>query len=422
MSNRHLKGLFVTITLFLSIVYSATAISANDPTYKNISEDIYLSEWSKILGLNSILHEANKGIDNTLLSVASENPPDIFMLGAGDFSTAKQKDYLCKFKPSTKMLAEYEEMPQIVKNILTPLLIADDTQFYGYPQHCHPEAMMFWVPDAWEASPFKEVPPPQSYSELLDFLEIYLSTPHDGFCFYCDALGENHPEQDWIDRLLTCWTIQKRSAGEEVCLIDPEFVSLAERTRDLAVKLAKEEPNKKKQKGRQLFTWHYYGNTENGKDTFSWKNMIPWRITSDQEPLVNFTLHIISIHSKSPLSNQASELLDVIVDHRKDLYHGEQNYLRYLYINPDWIDVQDENRITVKNVGKKLWYMGMTQEYVDSIWEMHQYAVPCSVNKVFLLDLPYHYFQKQYQLERSFINGKISADEFATQLNHLPQE
>ena len=320
------------------------------------------------------------------------------------------------------MLAEYEEMPQTVKDILNPLIIADEEHFYGYPEYSHPEAMMFWVPDAWSESPFNEASPPQSYSELLDFLELYLNTPHDGFCFYYDVLEDNHPEQDWMNRLIKCWTIQKRSAGEEVRLDNPEFVSLAERTRDLAVKLAKEEPNKKKQKGRQLFTWNYYGNTENGKDTFSWKNMIPWRITSDQEPLVNFTLHIICIRADSPLSNQAPELLDVIVDHRKDLVRGKPNYHRYLYVNPDWIDIQDENRIIVKNYGKKWQCMCMTQGYIDSIREIHQYAIPCAVNDQYLLNLPYNYFQKQYQLERSFISGEISAEDFATQLDRLPRE
>ena len=422
MNSRHYRYyLSIIVIIFSTISCIPTAISASEPTYRNIMEDVYLSEWSKILGLHSIIREAQKR-DNILTSLAAENAPDIFALEANDFSIAKQEGYLYQFHATPKMLAEYEDMPQIVKEILSPLIVADEEYFYGYPEYCFPEAMMFWVPDAWEASPFKEVTPPQSYSELLDFLELYLDTPHDGFCFYYDALGENHPERDWIDRLLSCWTILKRSAGEEVCLDDPEFVLLAERTRDLAVKLAKEEPNKKKQKGRQLFTWNYYGNTENGKDTFSWKNMIPWRITSDQKPLVNFTLYIVCIHTNSPLSNQASELLDVIIDHRKDLYHGEPNYYRYLYINPDWIDVHDENRIMIKNVGKKLWYMGMTQEYVDSIREIQEYAVPCSVCGVYLLSLPYEYFQKQYQLERYFINGDISAEDFAIQLNRLPQE
>ena len=421
MSNRHFNGYSVMIILILSFVCTVTAFSANEPTYKDISEDIYLSEWSNILGLSSILHEA-KGSDRTLLSLASENPPDIFMLEADDFLPAKQNGYLYKFKPSSKMLKEYEEMPQIVKNVLSTF-ISDEDQFYGYPEYIHGKPMMFWVPDAWAASPFKGITPPQSFCELLDFVELYLNTPHDGFCFYYDVFGDNHPEQDWIDRLLACWTIQKRSAGEEVCLDDPEFVSLAERTRDLAVKLSKEEPNKKKQKGRQLFTWNFFGNTENGKDTFSWNNMIPWRITSDQAPLVNYTIFIDCIRSDSSISNRASDLLDVIVDHRKDPYHGEPNYVQYLFINPKWIDVKDENRITIKTEGKKWKCSCMTQEFVDSIWEIHQYAVPCAVNKEYLSSfLPYSYFQRKYQIIQGFTNGNISAEEFATQLDRLPQE
>lgn len=64
----------------------------------------------------------------------------------------------------------------------------------------------------------------------------------------------------------------------------------------------------------------------------------------------------------------------------------------------------------------------MTQGYVDSIRDMHQYAVPCSVNKIYLDGLPYRYFQRQYKLERSFINGDITAEDFAIQLDRLPEE
>ena len=426
MNNRHHRNFLALIVIILSTIACISisiAISESEPTYRNIIEDAYISEWTDILGLSSLMREAPGSLDiDTLPALSSENAPDIFMTDYGVLLTAKQSGYLCKFKPSPEMLAEYEEMPRIVKELLSPMIVADDGSFYGYPDHINAEAIMFWVPDAWSASPFKNITPPQSFSELLDFLEIYLNTPHDGFCFYYDVWGDNHPEQDWIDRLMECWTIQKRSAGEEVRFDDPEFVSFAERTRDLAVKLAKKEPNKKKQKGRQLFTLHYLGNTENGKDTFSWENMIPWRITPNQDPLVNLTLRIICIHANSPICNRASELMDVIVDHRKDLYHGEKHYIKYLFINPDWIDVPDENRITMKTAGKKHGYLCMTQGYVDSIRDMHQYAVPCSVNEIYLDDLPYRYFQRQYKLERSFIKGDITAEDFATQLVRLPEE
>ena len=418
--KHHSIQLVITI-LLMTISCTTTAFSASEPTYLNCDED-YLSEWSSILGLNSHMREA-KGTQDTLLSLASEDAPDIFMLDAYDCSAAKQKGYLYRFKASNKMLAEYDEMPQIVKDILKSLIVADEAEFYGYPEYIHCEAMMFWVPDAWAASPFKEMTPPESFCDLLDFVDLYLSTPHDGFCFYYDVHGENHPIRDWIDRLMKCWIIQKRSIDEEVHFNDPEFISLVDRTLDIAERLAKEEPNKKKQKGHQLFTWNYEGNTENGQDTFTWKNLIPWRITSNQEPLVNFTVFIDCVRTDSLLSKQAPNLLDVIVDNRKGLYHGEPNYYRYLFINPDWIDVQDANRIIVKRNGKKLQCMCMTQEYIDSIREIHQYAVPCAVNAEYLsLFLPYDYFRKQYQIEQSFISRELSAKEFAIQLDLLPPE
>lgn len=285
MNNRHHRSILALIVIMLlTIAGISIAFSESEPTYRNIIEDAYISEWTDILGLSSLMREAPGSLDiDTLPALSSENTPDIFMTDYGILLTAKQSGYLCKFKPSPEMLAEYEEMPRIVKELLSPMIVADDGSFYGYPNHINAEAMMFWVPDAWSASPFKNITPPQSFSELLDFLEIYLNTPHDGFCFYYDVWGDNHPEQDWID-------------------------------------------------------------------------------------------------------------------------------------------VPDENRITMKTAGKKHGDLCMTQGYVDSIRDMHQYAVPCSVNEIYLDGLPYRYFQRQYKLERSFINGDITAEDFAIQLGRLPEE
>lgn len=111
------------------------------------------------------------------------------------------------------------------------------------------------------------------------------------------------------------------------------------------------------------------------------------------------------------------------IDAYDALYTARQNsHFRYLYINPDWIDVPDENRIEIKTNGKKYGFLCMTQEYVNSIWEIHQCAIPCSVYKEYLLYFPYEYYEKQYKLERSFINGDISAEEFAAQLDRLRRE
>ena len=87
------------------------------------------------------------------------------------------------------------------------------------------------TPDAWAASPFRDQTPPTSFSEMLDFMEVYLDTPHEGFLFYCANGGSRlgFLNDLFVRPLMTSWVVQRRYAGLSVVFGDPQFIALAGR-------------------------------------------------------------------------------------------------------------------------------------------------------------------------------------------------
>ena len=84
--------------------------------------------------------------------------------------------------------------------------------------------------------------PPSSFEEMLDFMEIYLDTPHDGFCFF-RGFGDNSKNEYLVDLflepLMKSWIVQRRYAGKPIVFSDEQFVDLAGRAQKLYQKMLK---------------------------------------------------------------------------------------------------------------------------------------------------------------------------------------
>ena len=381
----------------------------------NFSGEI-LRDWTEILGLGEELKEETKDI-SLRESLHSDNPPDLFGLYDGNLTEYLNEGFCASFTPSDRMLEDIGNMPPIIQQALKDIYTGDG-RLYAYPKGVELRPMLFWVPEAWKASPFRDMAPPTCFSELLDFLETYLDTPHDGFCFYFDLQDHINPRGEWIYLLIQCWIIQHRYHRQDIQFNTPEFVPLLDRAVELFNRLYREEPNSKKQKGRQLFTNYYFGYTTNGKDQYTWANVIPWRITPDQPPLMNVWVSLYCARNGSPYSDRAAELFECIVDHRHDPdYDGKMNYMCFLELNKDWIDVSAHNKQIEKKYGSRWKCWHMTQEYVDSIWEIEKHCVPCTVYEdEYLHGLPWEAFLK---LLADCSKREISAADFAAEADSI---
>ena len=412
-------GFIIGVVVLLSNIIIHQALA--NPIIYGI-EDKYWSDWSRILQASSPL-TCGSGDYDPLIYLQSSMPPDIIGIytHTENFKAIAKEGLLEPFKPSDKMKEEISNFPPIIQSVMHEMVCDEDGLLLGYPKYIDPQGMLFWVPDAWDASPFKDVVPPSSFTEVLDFLELYLNTPHDGFCFYYDIFEHKNPMSSrWMTMLIECYTIQCRNQGVPINFNNEEFIRLAQRTRDLFSQLCKEEPNKKKQKGRQLFCTAYNGYTENGKDTFTWDNLIPWRITSNQKPLVNIIFRLYCIRKGSGYGDYAQALFDNIIDHRKDLVHGQDNWITYLCINQNWINISKYNKQIDKKYGKKWKCFYITQEYIDSIWRLHEHAEACIEMEYYISTFkPWETQQEYFRTIDKFVAGNIQADEFAQKITEL---
>ena len=104
----------------------------------------------------------------------------------------------------------------------------------------------------------------------------------------------------------------------------------------------------------------------------------------------------------------------------QDLVDGAVDYLSYLELNKNWIDVDNWNNRVIKKYGAGWKCFCMTQEYVDSIWEIEQYGIPCMVDDDYLSDVPWQILEEKCPvLIRQCAKGEISAEYFVTEMDRL---
>ncbi len=409
--------LLISVVAF-SLTVTASADSNQVLTVQNISSDAILNDWAKMLKLGE---EINNIVNDKSIyeNLHSDNPPDFFGISGYELSRFRDEDLCASFSPSEKMLDEIHAMPPIIQQVLKESIYTEDGKLYAYPHIPRLWSIMFYVPEVWKDSPFRDLTPPSSYVDLLDFLEKYLDTPHDGYCFYYDVVDKRNPQLDWVGYLIKSWVLQCRYNHQDFNLNNPEFISLLKRTIELSNRLQKAEPNKKSQKGRQLFTGNHYGFTTNGQDQFTWENAIPWRITSDQLPLMLVSIDLYCVRKNSSFANEATELFDCFIDHQQDPEDGEIFYLRYLFQNKDWIDINKWNNQVLKQYGSRRKYYCMTQDYVDSIWEMEKYAVPCMIDENYLTYTTWDMLEEYDNLTLNCVKGIISAEDYVIKMDEL---
>ena len=219
-------------------------------------------------------------------------------------------------------------MSPLIRQVIRSELMTEDGKLLAYPtdgySFCYvPGFIGYWVPDAWADSPFRDMTPPSSYEELLDFIEVFLDTPHDGFRLFYGCAGD---KREYLydlfrDNLLEGWVLQCKTSGEPVVFSDPKFIELAGRAQKLYKRLLKVDFKKKvNTKVRYLLAERQqYGLSFNEKDTFTCANIIPLRIISDQPPLFNVTMTLRCVRKGSAYASYAPELFETAIPHAETI-------------------------------------------------------------------------------------------------------
>ena len=373
-------------------------------------------EWSEMLGLENPPIEFD-ATESVMELIKGDSAPDIC---GYDFFALKEAGIIAAFEPTELMKEEMAAMPQYLQDVLRENLMTEDGKLLGYLDNLDVQPVGFYVPDAWEASPYRDMTPPSSVEEILDFLEIYLETPHDGFCFIHDATDGWWGRLWVVTLLMRCWAIQSNYAKIPLRYNNPEFIRLLERTVDLFNRLLKVEKGRKNQKGRQLFQDNLFsrGTTGNNLDTITYASLIPWRLTKDQPPLIHVMADFYCVRTGSPYEDRAAELLERIIPGREAYCSKEIRPLIYEFINPDRVDVEGFNKMILKKLGGKYSWKLVTQEFIDSIWDIHKYAVPAIVPDDYQ-NLNSHIDEDPEALFRKLLDGEVTAADFAAKWDEM---
>lgn len=306
--------------------------------------------------------------------IRSGQAPDL-IITYGDIETLKELGAIVPFTPSEMLVKDFETMPPFIREATRKYLITEDGQFWGCIRGgLWLKTMLFYVPSAWADSPFHDRTPPTSFEEFLDFAEVYLDTPHEGFCLLYNWSNEKLCVQSEIlSMLLDSWIIQQQYAGEPYRFTSDEFISLLDRTKKLFARLAKEEPltQKKQKKLRELFTnpgVTYDGGKANcSRELYNWDHMIPYRVFANQPPLINIETAFISVGNSSADPAEITRCMEETI-RRRDL---AEDTIYATYTHPEQMDVEACN----KKFYSRIKDGHLTQQWYDSIQRIQ--GVPC---------------------------------------------
>ena len=424
--NKQMKNvsciLLVTVMLFAQCSYAAgeEAIETKPPVLLRINEDL-LDVWAEMLGFSEPLKNLfTSGSYDDYFDAVQDYQPDFFFYGLGTPKEWFDKGIIESLTPTDAMLNEIASMPKYVQTVFRNELMTDERQLLGYPTSGYaicecPDFIGYWIPDAWNASPFKSMTPPSSFEEMLDFMEIYLDTPHDGFCFF-RGFGDNSKNEYLVDLflepLMKSWIVQRRYAGEPIVFSDEQFVDLAGRAQKFYQKMLKSDYHRNVSKKKRYLFAHYQlrGWSYNMKDTFTCANIIPLRVTSDQPPLLNLGMRLNCVRSGSSYASYSDELFEATIPHVEQI-RGMTVYDVWAF--PDLFDLEAYNKDMDKRKVPK--YQKYTREWVESIKNLDQYIVPCMENDDFIIFSQYSEFMRAKN--QFFIKGKMTAEEFAAELD-----
>ena len=411
--------LLVAVMLVCQYSYAIGEQATEPPVLMGINEEL-LGVWAKELGFSKPFKNLfiTKSYDDYYDKV-QDYRPDFFMFGGHETPKAWfNKGIIEPFTPTDAMLNEIASMPNYVQAAFRNELMTDEGQLLGYPAsgYCiceFPHFIGYWIPDAWNASPFKSLTPPSSFEEMLDFMEIYLDTPHEGFCFYRGS-GDNSKQKYlvdlFVDPLLESWIVQRRYAGEPIVFSDEKFIELIGRAQKLYQRMLKSDYQKNaNQKKRYLFASRLLrGWSCNMKDTFTCANIIPLRVTADQPPLMNLGMGLLCVRSGSPYAPYAAKLFEASIPHMEQI-RGMAVYDVWAF--PDLFDLEAYNL----DMAKAPKYQQYTRGWVESVKDLDQYITPCLEDGNYIIASQYSEFMQAEK--RYFMECKMTAEEFAEELD-----
>ena len=180
---------------------------------------------------------------------------------------------------------------------------------------------IYWYQDAWDAAELRSEDVPRSYAGLLDFLDAWIKrierTPEKNVCVsqlvrFNTGIEKLNYAAWLMEILLFSHEMQQRYAGEEVTFNTQEFITLAQRTREIGLALYEAEPRQaKRQEMMQLFQSDLQGgeHANNGRP-YGMSHTIPLRITDEQPELSYACVEAVFVRKGSAWSQEGIQMIE----------------------------------------------------------------------------------------------------------------
>ncbi len=390
------------VLLMICILLSSTALGLESRPSLRLGGTITETAYWKEHDIPTIC--PSYGWDDYMTIVQSENAPDLysFHTNSDDFLLPKNADLLADLSGSQIIEAWMDRLRPDIKSLVTTKdgKIVGLAGFTGWVS----VLPMYWRQDAWDAAGLTKEDVPQSYTELLDFLQQWMERidekPEKNICvantfYFAQGAGENGYVPWLLNVLINTWEMQHYVAGKTLNFNTPEFVTLLERTQDVGMRLDKAEPTaKKRQNMLQLFENYSGEERYNAGRDYGLSHTIPFRITCDQPVLMRAMAEISVIRADSPWIKEIIDYMEDALANRA--LGGTGNADLLTDVQPRTVGPKDANSPNT-----------VTQGYLA---DMDHY-------KGILCFAPMRTFEMYEGALVKFWTGKLSAEELAVQIS-----
>lgn len=256
------------------------------------------------------------------LSEMLRTKPDVMSLSPNneDVQAYIDADVLADLSGSQRIVQAVSRMAPAIRQMVTDCegrILAMPITAYVHP--------FDWYQDAWDEACLTKADVPQSFTELLDFLDAWVERirqkPEKNVCvshlLRWNTGTEKYNYTYWLTAfLLHAHEMQQRHAGETVTFQTEAFISLAERARTTGLALYEAEPRQaKRQRMLQLFQSDLNGgeHANNGR-AYGLSHSVPLRLTSDQPALTRLSMELGAVRKGTPWLEEALLLLEQKLD------------------------------------------------------------------------------------------------------------
>ena len=250
--------------------------------------------------------------------------PDVAFLSLynDDWQLFLDAEFTADLSSSAVIKEAVSRMPEWIQQLVTTA----DGRIWALPITALVRPV-YWYQDAWDAAGLTKEDVPQSYTELLDFLDRWVdrikAAPEKNICasrLVRWNTGQEKYNYCWclMDMLLSSHEIQQRHAGQGITFHTPEFIALAERTRQIGLALYEAEPPQGKRQGMlQLFQNDLHGGEHaNGGRAYGLSHSIPLRLTSNQPALTSVNLEFAFVRRGSAHPEESLLVLEHLIASR----------------------------------------------------------------------------------------------------------